>query len=84
MIFEPCRLVEDETEGRLALPHLPRDVVATAELVADALALRVEDEAADAPERLRREELHLRCYDVCFPNIEMLEKRYYLLKYDEL
>mmetsp|Transcript_70927 Transcript_70927/g.188595 ORF Transcript_70927/g.188595 Transcript_70927/m.188595 type:complete len:403 (+) Transcript_70927:249-1457(+) len=53
------RLVEDEAEGRLALPHLARDVVAAAELVGEALAVGVEHEAAHSAQGLGGQELDL-------------------------
>ena len=46
-------------ERRLRLPHFPGDVVAASQLVAEALAIRVDDQAADAAERLRSQELNL-------------------------
>jgi len=50
-------LVQGQAERRLALPHLSGDVVTPAELVGEALAVGIEDEAADTAERLSGEEL---------------------------
>jgi hypothetical protein len=51
--------VQHKAERALALVHLARDVVAAPELVAEALAVGVEQEAAHATQRLGGEELHL-------------------------
>ena len=53
-----CGPIEAQSEGWFVLPHLPRDVVTTAQLVAEALAVGVQDEAADAAQGLGRQELH--------------------------
>jgi len=52
-------LVQAQPEGRLALPHLARHVVATAQLIAEALALGVEDDSTHSTEGLGGQELDL-------------------------
>merc|ERR1719473_1184312 len=58
--------VQAQPEGRLVLPHLASHVVSAAELVSKALAVGVDDNASHAPQRLRRQELHLRVGVVWF------------------
>ena len=52
-----CSLVEAEAEGRLVLPHLARDVIAAAQLIAEAVAVRIQNNAAHTTQGLCRQEL---------------------------
>mmetsp|Transcript_50585 Transcript_50585/g.69295 ORF Transcript_50585/g.69295 Transcript_50585/m.69295 type:complete len:377 (+) Transcript_50585:711-1841(+) len=52
-------LVQAQAEGWLVLPHLTGDVVAAAELVGEALAVRIKHQATDTAQRLGRKELDL-------------------------
>mmetsp|Transcript_91627 Transcript_91627/g.237451 ORF Transcript_91627/g.237451 Transcript_91627/m.237451 type:complete len:221 (+) Transcript_91627:204-866(+) len=54
-----CGLVERQAERRLVLPHLSRHVVTAAKLIGKAFAVRVQDQATNATERLGSEELDL-------------------------
>mmetsp|Transcript_5944 Transcript_5944/g.24337 ORF Transcript_5944/g.24337 Transcript_5944/m.24337 type:complete len:324 (-) Transcript_5944:351-1322(-) len=51
--------VENQAKRALVLVHLAADVVAAAELVAEALAVGVEKQSPYSPQRLSGEELHL-------------------------
>mmetsp|Transcript_23601 Transcript_23601/g.48966 ORF Transcript_23601/g.48966 Transcript_23601/m.48966 type:complete len:249 (-) Transcript_23601:398-1144(-) len=52
-------LVQDQSKWRLRLPHFSSDVVAPSQLVAEALAIRVDHQATHAAQGLGRQELHL-------------------------
>mmetsp|Transcript_51518 Transcript_51518/g.84392 ORF Transcript_51518/g.84392 Transcript_51518/m.84392 type:complete len:376 (-) Transcript_51518:12-1139(-) len=52
-------LVQDQSEGRLGLPHFPGDIVSSAQLVTEALAFRVDHQATHAAQGLGRQELDL-------------------------
>mmetsp|Transcript_126763 Transcript_126763/g.364584 ORF Transcript_126763/g.364584 Transcript_126763/m.364584 type:complete len:245 (-) Transcript_126763:719-1453(-) len=54
------RFVQRQSERRLVLPHLASDVVAAPELVGEALAVGVQNQAADTAESLGSQELDLR------------------------
>jgi len=55
-----CGLVQAQPEWRFALPHLAGHVVATAQFIAEALALGVQDQPTHATQRLSRQKLDLR------------------------
>mmetsp|Transcript_23586 Transcript_23586/g.48482 ORF Transcript_23586/g.48482 Transcript_23586/m.48482 type:complete len:215 (-) Transcript_23586:358-1002(-) len=54
-----CSLVQTQAEGRLVLPHLSSDIVASAQLVAEAVAVCIQDDATNTSKGLRGQELHL-------------------------
>mmetsp|Transcript_23600 Transcript_23600/g.48964 ORF Transcript_23600/g.48964 Transcript_23600/m.48964 type:complete len:246 (-) Transcript_23600:404-1141(-) len=57
--FVTRSLVQDQSERRFRLPHFPSDIVAASQLVAEALAIRVDHQAADTAEGLCSQELNL-------------------------
>ena len=54
-----CSLVQTQAEGRLVLPHLSSDIVTTAQLVAEAVAVCIQDDATNTSKGLCSQELHL-------------------------
>ena len=54
-----CSLVQTQAKGRLVLPHLSSDIVTSAQLVAEAVAIGIQDDATNTSEGLRGQELHL-------------------------